>query len=95
MTTPAVAVTHDAIPSKLEAGSLVHEMATEHRKMVEFYRDHFNVSGSEALAKTEEPPHPEHLKRVLHGEPDQVSWLDFHALCVRDPRVSSAALRGD
>ena len=71
-----------------EAGSLMSEMATAYRAMIDSYREHGGLTPQEAIAKADEPLPPEYHERILNCEPDQVTWLDLHTLAYRDPKLA-------
>jgi hypothetical protein len=73
-----------ALPPAEDAGELALELAGAFGRAVEGYREFFKLAPEEARARAGEPQ-PEHLKRVLTGPPDQVSWFDLDTVARHDP----------
>lgn len=67
-----------------ETKALAMELAASHRRMVESFRAELGLSSEEAVNQLAESDATLD-KRVLDGEPDQVTWYDLHALTTRDP----------
>jgi hypothetical protein len=76
-----------APPPADDAGELARELAASFGRVVEEYREFFELSPEEARARAcgAGEAQPERLDRILSGPPDQVSWFDLDALARHDP----------
>jgi hypothetical protein len=78
-TLPATETAGDA----QEAGTLARELAAAYKGLVENYRDVWQKSTAEAVAKTEEVSDG-YTASILRGPADQVSWSGLDYLARRD-----------
>jgi hypothetical protein len=72
-------------PPADNAGDLARELAGAFGRLVEEFREFFELSPEEARARACEAQ-PEHLDRILTGPPDQVSWFDLDTLSRHDSK---------
>jgi hypothetical protein len=77
----------DSPAAPVELSDLARELAADFARMVNYYRKHYKLSAEEAVARTEETP-DEHFDRILHGPPDQLTWLDLDALAHKDEQLT-------
>ena len=73
-----------APPPADDAGELARELAGAFGRVVEEFREFFELSPEEARSRACEPQ-LEQLDRILTGPPDQVSWFDLDTLSRHDP----------
>jgi hypothetical protein len=82
----APAVGYRARPAD-EARELARATAAAFTEMVQLYRDHYQLSAQEAVARTGEDS-PAGLDRAQNAAPDQVSWTDLDTLARHDPAAA-------
>jgi hypothetical protein len=76
----------DSPAAPVELSDLARELAADFARMVNYYRKHYKLSAEEAVAQTEETP-DEHFERILHGPPDQLTWLDLDMVAHKDEQL--------
>src|SRR5579871_4653097 len=81
----AVAKPPEMRPQALEANPLARELASAFHSLVEYEKEQYRRTAPEALAKAQEPYHPNYEERVLRGPPEEVSWLDLELLAEKNP----------
>jgi hypothetical protein len=76
-----------ALPPTDDDAELARELAGAFGRVVNDYREFFELSPEEARARAGEAgeAQPGHLDRILTGPPDQVSWFDLDTLSRHDP----------
>jgi hypothetical protein len=74
-------------PQSLEANPLARELASAFHSLVEYEKEQYRRTAPEALAKAQEPCHPNYEDRVLRGPPEEVSWLDLELLAEKNPAL--------
>jgi len=82
----AVATT-PAAPS--ETGVIAGELVRSFGQLVRVYEKHFGLSREDAIRRAADSPE-EAAARALSGPPDQVNWLDLHAIASTDPDRATA-----
>ena len=72
--------------------TVARAMAKSYRDMVEFFRTYYEMSISDAVAKTEWKDEPEEAKRAfVEKRPvDELSWFDFSTAAEIDPSLSES-----
>ena len=76
-----------AAPS--EAGVLAGELARSFGQLVQLYEKHYSLSRVEAVERAAQPP-GDCGQRALNVPPDQVTWIDLHAIARTDPDRATA-----
>ncbi len=82
----------DMPADRSETGPLAVELAGAYGRMVTFYRDQLEMSGSKAHARArgaDDTPDQaaDDLARIRARPPDQVSWFDLNRVVDRDPEA--------
>ena len=71
-----------------EVETLARELATAFDTLVKSYKESFQLSLEEALARSQTPLPEESLKLVLKRPPNETSWLDLNNLSAKNPHLA-------
>src|SRR5215469_5501042 len=74
----------EAAADASEAGDLARELAGAFARLIECYREHYQLAPQEAQARAAGGG-PGYLERALHGPPDQVNWCALEAVARDSP----------
>src|SRR5262245_107627 len=87
-----VEVAPATLPAADDAGDLAGEMAAAFGRLVDLYREHYQLSPQEARDRAGED-HPALAERALNAPPDQVSWFDLDTIARADPEKARGRWR--
>src|SRR4051812_10669090 len=72
---------------KREAAALAAELFTAYRSQIDAYKERLKLSTAEAAATVEAPYQSNQEERILHGPPQETTWLDLQHLAHGDANL--------